>query len=192
MVRGFPGTGAAPVVRRREQIVPDRDWYGSVEFNEAFGPDGIDGGIISTHPLSGGSLDILTAHPRLGRGLGRREMLLVHLVHREIAPLVGRALAGSWEPNLAGLSPRMRQTLDGLLEGDGEKQVALRLGISRETVHVYVKGLYQYFGVDSRSELLAYFLRRYRAVDRTGGVVVGPAAENSARPSVATQVIRRK
>src|SRR5262249_31558345 len=111
MVRGFPGLVAAPVVRRREQGVLDRDWYGSVEFNEAFRPDGIDGGIISTHPLPDGSLDILTAHPRLGRGLGRRETLLVHLVHREIAPLVGRTLAGSWEPNLAGLSPRMRQTL---------------------------------------------------------------------------------
>jgi DNA-binding CsgD family transcriptional regulator len=180
MVRGFPGPGAGPVVRRREQVVLDRDWYGAAEFNEAFRPDGIDGGLVSIHPLPGGSLDILTAHPRLGRGLGRRETLLVQLLHGEIAPLVGRILAGSWEPSLAALSPRMRQTLDSLLEGDGEKQVALRLGISRETVHVYVKGLYQHFGVDSRAELLAYFLRRCRAVGRRDGAPGGPATETPA------------
>src|SRR3954466_10347413 len=37
------------------------------------------------------------------------------------------------------LSPRVRQTLDRLLEGDSEKQVAQRLKLSQHTVHVYVK-----------------------------------------------------
>src|SRR5262249_37183973 len=92
MVQGFPRPVAAPVVCRREQVVLDRDWYGSVEFNEAFRPDGIDGGAISTHPLLDGPLDILTAHPRLGRGLGRREMLLV-LYSIARSP---RWLAGPW------------------------------------------------------------------------------------------------
>src|SRR5689334_5355218 len=37
------------------------------------------------------------------------------------------------------LSPRMRQTLERLLAGDSEKEIAARLGVSRHTVHVYVK-----------------------------------------------------
>jgi DNA-binding NarL/FixJ family response regulator len=54
-----------------------------------------------------------------------------------------------------GLSPRMRQTLELLLSGDGEKQVALKLKLSQHTVHVYAKSLYRHFGVSSRGELLA-------------------------------------
>ena len=57
------------------------------------------------------------------------------------------------------LSPRQRQTLDLLLEAASEKQVASRLGISRHTVHVYVKSIYRAFGVSCRSELLVRCLK---------------------------------
>lgn len=57
------------------------------------------------------------------------------------------------------ISERMRQTLQHLLAGDSEKQVAAKLGLSRNTVHVYVKNLYKYFHVFSRGELLAKCLR---------------------------------
>jgi DNA-binding NarL/FixJ family response regulator len=57
------------------------------------------------------------------------------------------------------LSPRMRQTLDRLLAGDSEKQIALHLGVSKNTVHVYVKGIYRTFDVCSRGELLARFIQ---------------------------------
>jgi len=58
------------------------------------------------------------------------------------------------------LSPRQQQVLEGLKEGLSEKQLAVRLGISRHTVHVYVKALYRRYHVSSRSELLSYFLVR--------------------------------
>ena len=57
------------------------------------------------------------------------------------------------------LSPRMHQTLERLLAGDSEKQIAARLGLSRHTVHVYVKTLYRRFEVCSRGELFARFIR---------------------------------
>ena len=60
---------------------------------------------------------------------------------------------------LPRLSPRMRQTLERLLAGDSEKQIAARLAVSRHTVHVYVKAIYKGFGVSSRGELLAKFVR---------------------------------
>ena len=53
------------------------------------------------------------------------------------------------------LSRRLLQTLALLLEGDAEKEVALKLGLSPHTVHVYVKALYRRFAVNSRGELLA-------------------------------------
>ena len=59
----------------------------------------------------------------------------------------------------ATLAPRLSQTLEALLDGDSEKQVALRLGISKHTVHVYVKLLYRRFGVCSRGELMALVLK---------------------------------
>jgi DNA-binding CsgD family transcriptional regulator len=59
---------------------------------------------------------------------------------------------------LPTLSPRMKQTLQRLLAGDSEKQIAARLGLSRHTVHVYVKALYKGFAVSSRGELLARFV----------------------------------
>jgi DNA-binding CsgD family transcriptional regulator len=57
------------------------------------------------------------------------------------------------------LSPRLRQTLQRLLLGDSEKEIAAHLGVSRHTVHVYVKSLYRRFGVSSRGELLARFVQ---------------------------------
>ena len=67
-----------------------------------------------------------------------------------------------WPPALQRtvnkLSPRLRQVLDGLLRGDGEKQVAHSLKLSPHTVHEYVKLLYVAFDVTSRGELLAKFI----------------------------------
>jgi DNA-binding CsgD family transcriptional regulator len=89
-------------------------------------------------------------------GAGRR---LVHLAAQELGPLLGTVLAAG-DPGWSNLPPRWRQTLDCLLDGDSEKQAAVRLGISPQTAHQYVKGLYGHFGVSSRGELLALFLRR--------------------------------
>ena len=58
------------------------------------------------------------------------------------------------------LSPRMAQTLTLLKCAYAEKEIANRLGISRHTVHVYVKALYRRFGVSSRAELLVAVLGR--------------------------------
>jgi DNA-binding NarL/FixJ family response regulator len=81
--------------------------------------------------------------------------------------LVGARIHPTSEPNhravevtLPKLSPRVRQTLAGLLAGDSEKQIARRLELSPHTVHVYVKALYRGFAVSSRGELLAKFVRQ--------------------------------
>ena len=45
------------------------------------------------------------------------------------------------------------------MEGDSEKQVAARLGLSPATIHQYVTALYRRFGVQSRGQLMAYILK---------------------------------
>ena len=48
--------------------------------------------------------------------------------------------------------------MEQVLEGDSEKQVALKLKLSPHTVHEYVKDLYAELGVSSRGELLAQWV----------------------------------
>lgn len=55
-------------------------------------------------------------------------------------------------------TPRQRQTLERLIVGDSEKQIARQLGVSANTVHVYVKAIYRAFDVNSRGELMTYFI----------------------------------
>ena len=77
----------------------------------------------------------------------------------EFCRIVGEQVGRPAPVGGTGLTPRMRQTLERLLAGDSEKQIASHLGVSRHTVHVYVKGLYRHYDVCSRGELLARFVR---------------------------------
>ena len=92
-----------------------------------------------------------SAEPKAGPAASEQIVLFV-------CQLTGTVLARKAER--ASLAPRLRQTLDCLLDGDGEKQVAARLALSLPTVHQYVTALYRHFGVSSRAELLAHFIRR--------------------------------
>lgn len=90
-----------------------------------------------------------------------------------LAPDSGPADARNGMPE-PDVSPRMRQTLRRLLAGDSEKQIARQFGLSPNTVHVYVTGLYRHYGVCSRGELLARFI--------PGGDAGGSAASVGATP----------
>jgi DNA-binding NarL/FixJ family response regulator len=92
-----------------------------------------------------------------------RDKLFLATLHQELAPMVGRQLAAAHEPSATELSPRLRQVLECLLEGDSEKHVAVRLGLSPLTVNQYVKAVYRHFRVNSRAELMARWIRFQRA-----------------------------
>ena len=55
----------------------------------------------------------------------------------------------------ASLTPRQRDVLLGLIHGRGEKQIAKALEISVHTVHVYMKRVYEQYGVHTRTELFS-------------------------------------
>lgn len=119
----------------------------------------VSGGIVSTIYFVGVGLSarirVWCDRPRFTAA----EREIVDLVHMEMSwiyeddpMLVSR--------NEISLSPRQRQTLDHLLAGDSEKQIAAKLQLSHNTVHHYVKALHRHFKVSSRSELLAKWVKR--------------------------------
>jgi len=147
------------IVRRREEIVSDSAWYGSVHFNEHFRRAHLDDGLFSASyppPETGVTLHHMLLHRPLGdKAFSVRDRRIIWLFLREIRRLLGNKLVRFGRPNPYGLSPRMRQVLSLLAEGQSEKQVAETLKISPHTVHDYVKMLHRRLGVSSRGELLA-------------------------------------
>lgn len=145
----------------REQLSHDKVWAASSLYREYFGPARIDDMVFTVvAPEARQPQWLALCRPRGLRRFTERERKLTALFIRELGPLVGTALAGPNEPQVAVLSPRLRQTLAILLEGNSEKQVASRLRLSRATIHEYIQSLYQHFHVNSRGELHAVFLRR--------------------------------
>jgi DNA-binding CsgD family transcriptional regulator len=146
----------------RRELVPDRDWYRWPGFHEYRQPVGCDHQLTSVCQVGAdGAASAITIHRAPGeRDFSLRECAIARFFHTELGRLIGGALVSGIEPGLGSLSPRVRQTFDCLLEGDSEKQVAARLGLSTATVHQYVTTLYRRLGVRSRAELMAYAFKR--------------------------------
>jgi DNA-binding NarL/FixJ family response regulator len=60
----------------------------------------------------------------------------------------------------AALSPREQEVLDCLAQGFLYKEIAEKLSISYETVHTYIRRIYEKLQVRTRTEAVAKFLRR--------------------------------
>jgi DNA-binding CsgD family transcriptional regulator len=113
--------------------------------------------ILSQYALKhAGAVDQLGVHRAWGdEPFTPADHRLVRLLHIELGRLWRKdALRRAKDPATA-LPPRLTQTLEELLLGRSEKEIALRLELSRHTIHNYVKALHQRFGVSSRGELLA-------------------------------------
>lgn len=146
----------------RRQLVTDAVYYRSLVYNEYLRLADIDHRLVSVCQISDdcgiNAIHLQRAHG--DRDFSPREQRLLNFFHEELGRLIGRSLVSILEPNPEKLSPRLRQTLGCLLEGDSEKQVAARLGLSYATTHQYVMALYRHFGVRSRAQLLAYVMKR--------------------------------
>lgn len=151
------------VTRARSEIVSDRDWYRSKSYLVR-GESRLDHQLTSLRYLRARKavLGICISQGTGEPDFSERQRQLIAFLHDELVPLVGRSLVSAVEPSPWSLSPRLRQTLACLLEGDSEKQVAARLKLSVPTAHQYVTALYRHFGVSSRAQLLAHALRRAR------------------------------
>ena len=68
--------------------------------------------------------------------------------------------AGASAQPTENLSPREKEVLDCLSHGFLYKEIAEKLGISYETVHTYIRRIYEKLQVRTRTEAVAKFLRR--------------------------------
>lgn len=99
------------------------------------------------------AIRIFRDKPRFTSG----EQALLDLVHREMSWIYQSDLA-LLPSHAQTLSPRQRETLELLLAGYSEKEVAASLRLSRHTVHDYVKALHRRLQVSTRGELLARWI----------------------------------
>ena len=170
------------VVKSRSELIDDRAWYSSDDFNKYRRAGRVDHSLCTLHHDPSGTSEGVSLHRAIGeRDFVAREKALLRLFYSEIGPLVGRALAGPNDPSATLLPPRVRQTLECLLQGDSEKQVAQRLRLGAETVHQYVKHIYRHYGVRSRGELLAHWLRFHRGRE-VASVVDAPREKGGQEP----------
>ena len=90
-------------------------------------------------------------------------------VHRGGSPMtthIARKVVQSFQQTSASsqptenLSAREQEVLDCLSQGFLYKEIAEKLGISYETVHTYIRRIYEKLQVRTRTEAVAKFLRR--------------------------------
>jgi len=137
----------------RQQMCSDRAWYASSTFNEVWRPMRTDHTFVSIIGLPG---QRCFSGIGLGRCLGDKPF---GERERQLLDLLRTSLAEIWQAvprdDIAtSLSRRLRQVLSLLRRGLSEKEVAVGLGLSKHTVHDYVKALHRRFQVTSRFELM--------------------------------------
>jgi DNA-binding NarL/FixJ family response regulator len=162
MVHALRNRPGDHVTHTRRELVSDRVWYRSQAFDQYRQLARLDHRVISVVRVAadGASTAIILLRELGASDFSAREVERLRFLHAELGRLVRESLVSALEPGPDRLSPRLRQTLACLLQGDSEKQVAARLDLSPTTIHQYVTALYRHFGVHSRAQLLAHVLRR--------------------------------
>ena len=162
MMRVTPTDPGATVTATWHELVTDQAWCGAEHVEQSLDPAGL------ARPLFSG-VRLRTTPLVHGLGLYREpeecpfsdeERNLVHVFHAEYEILLSALPRNrvADEQARARLSPRQRQTLDLVLGGLCDKEIAGRLGISRYTVNQYTKAIYRHYAVTSRAQLLAHLL----------------------------------
>jgi DNA-binding CsgD family transcriptional regulator len=150
---------AQVVVQRRRDLVADAKWYDS-EYYKVFRQSvELDDTLYGKISVPGKMICIAIMRPIGQSGFEERERHMMDLALSQMAWPFQPEDAPT-DPRLSALQPRLRKVMQHLLQGDSEKQVAAKLGLSKHTVHEYVKMLYQQLGVNSRGELLSQWVGR--------------------------------
>jgi len=100
------------------------------------------------------SKELLEAIQEVSRG---GSPMTMHIARKVVQSFQKSAPAA---PNAENLSEREQQVLDLLSQGLIYKEIADKLGISYETVHTYIRRVYEKLQVRTRTEAVAKFLRR--------------------------------
>jgi hypothetical protein len=153
------GLDASLRTRRLDSVVDAREWYRPRHYNDYVRACRLDDRITSSLRLPDGSrsaFQVIVLHRSAADGkYSRRDQRLVHIFHHELGTFLGAHLSmPQADVDDLALPFRLQQVLACLMQGDSEKQVAARLGISPHTVNRHVQRLYRKYGVHSRGQLL--------------------------------------
>jgi RNA polymerase sigma factor (sigma-70 family) len=86
--------------------------------------------------------------------------MTTHIARKVVLSFQKTASAQLAADELSELSEREQQVLDLLAQGLIYKEIADKLGISYETVHTYIRRIYEKLQVRTRTEAVAKFLQR--------------------------------
>lgn len=144
-------------------MINREEWERSDEYQLVFRAIGIDVSLICFRVIAGTADDthgLVFSRTAGRRDFTRRQAAIAREGVAVVTGMLGGPLARFDEPSPAALAPRVRQVLACLLDGDSDKQVAARLRLSPYTVNQYVKSIFLHFGVSTRTELLARWVKR--------------------------------
>jgi len=143
----------------RREAVADADWLNSEHYTKLRKPLRMGSSLyvkINAQSIERQTL-VLLCRESGGEPFSERDAYLTDLCLSEMAwPFTPEM--NYVDPKVESLQPRLKKVMKLLLEGDSEKQVAFKLGLSPHTVHEYVKDLYSELEVSSRGELLAQWV----------------------------------
>jgi DNA-binding NarL/FixJ family response regulator len=151
----LPGMNGVECARRLKQILPQTQVimltvYEDTEniFNALAA--GASGYLLKRTP----STELLAAIKQVQQG---GSPMTAHIA-RKVVQSFQRPVSSS--ETTEDLSPREKEVLDCLSHGFLYKEIAEKLGISYETVHTYIRRIYEKLQVRTRTEAVAKFLRR--------------------------------
>ncbi len=140
--------------RRRVELVDDATWERTPMAEVMRETNDVEDIVSAVTRLdsTGWAFGVGLQRPVGDRPFTEHERVLLELLIRQ----VGRSLRRTLVPSgtRSRLSPRLRETLEQILGGYGDKQIAARMNLSQHTVHEYVKELYRRFDVSGRQELV--------------------------------------
>ena len=105
----------------------------------------------------------------LKRTTSKELLEAIQEMHRGGSPMtmhIARKVVQSFQQSAASaqstenLSPREQEVLDFLSHGFLYKEIAEKMGVSYETVHTYIRRIYEKLQVRTRTEAVAKFLRK--------------------------------
>ena len=151
----LPGMNGVECVRRLKQLAPDSlvimlTVYEDTEniFNALAA--GASGYLLKRTPRA----EVLDAIREVLRG---GSPMTAHIARKVVQSF--QQTGASSRPT-ESLSPREQEVLDCLSKGFLYKEIADKLGIGYETVHTYIRRIYEKLQVRTRTEAVAKFLRR--------------------------------
>lgn len=151
----LPGMNGVECVRRLKQLIPGTQLmmltvYEDTEniFNALAA--GASGYMLKRTPRD----ELLAAIKEVHRG---GSPMTAHIARKVVQSFQRPASSG--QTAAEDLSPREKEVLDCLAQGFLYKEIADKLGISYETVHTYIRRIYEKLQVRTRTEAVAKFLR---------------------------------